>query len=138
MSGRVDAVYSPAVTIAAGAAESDAAAIATLGVRGLSLRGNWEDWTTAQIVPQVSFDEGTPTTWQNLWKLNSAGDALEVVACLNPAAVSVPNGDVIEVPVQAWMVGNARWLRIASRNTSNYATAVNQVTQIDIVVGTLA
>jgi len=134
--GRFDEAYSKAVTFAAGANVSSAADISTLGARGLCLRGNWGDWTTAQIGIQVSYDDGTPTNWVTLWKINADADGYDAVACPDPGSLS--NGDVIDVPPSAWIAGNAHWVRLASRNTTTFATPVVQVTQIDIVIGTLA
>lgn len=136
MSGRVDDIYNQTVVIAAGTAVSGAADISTVGMRGAGLRGNWEDMDSAQLGIQVSYDEGTPTNWNDMWKINAAADGYDAVACPDPS--SLADGDPIEVPPQAWMAGNARWLRVVSRNTSTYATPVNQTSAITITIGTLA
>lgn len=134
--GRFDEAFSKSVTFEAAASVSSAADISTLGTRGLCLRGNWEDWTTAQIGIQVSYDEGTPTNWVQLWKINDAADGYDAVACPDPGSLS--NGDVIDVPPSAWIAGNVHWIRLVSRDTTTFATPVVQSTQIDIVIGTLA
>lgn len=134
MSGRTDPVYMPTGTFAAGQPASNAVDISKVGLRGMCLIGNWSDWTAAQIGVQISYDGGE--TFGNMWKINAAGTGYDPVACPNPA--SLADNEPIEVPVQAWMLENATHLRLVSRDTSTYATPVNQVSEIAIKIGTLA
>lgn len=137
MSGRSDAAFMPSAAIAAGAAVSGAVEVKKLAPRGLCVRANWTDWTTADLGIQASFDGGD--TYNDLWQLNSAGDGYERVKCLSPGAISgIADYDAIEVPVAVWMIENATHIRFASRNTSNYATPVNQSNAITLYLGTLA
>ena len=135
MGGRNDPVYTKEVTIAAGAAVSDGADIRKLGARGLVLIANWTDMDAAQIGVQASYDDGS--TYHDMWRVNSNADGFDPLVIPDPHSTAGDN-DPILIPAEAWMIENATHIRLVSRDTTTYATPVNQTSAITFEIGTLA
>lgn len=135
--GRVDAAYKPTATIAINTAVSNAVDISKLSMRGLSVKVP-SAWTAAVIGFQVSDNESEPasgdSSWTTLYRTNSAGDDSEPIRVVG---IATNEARVYLVPPEIWMAGNYRWLRLVSRNTTTFATTVNQEATRTLILGTL-
>lgn len=124
--GRVDAVYNPSVVFADNGVVSSAADISRLAMRGLGVTVP-SGWTAADIGFQVSDKATEPAaddaTWETLYRVSDDGTTSEPVKI--PGIVTSAQARY-ECPAQLWMAGNARWIRLLSRSTSNFANTVQQ------------
>lgn len=125
MSGRVDPVYKPTATFLSGTSVSSSIDMSKLSADGLAIQIP-SAWTAADIGFQGSDDD---STWVTLYDKSGTGVKITGIATA-ATGIYVAPGSVSGIL-------QYKYLRLVSRNTSVFATAVNQGADRVVTVFTL-